>query len=124
MSQDQPNIEEILVTVEELLRKIAGKSAGGERYDALCGAFLLGVVGRELKFGERQDESQRHDLESLLGRPGSLHELYQQFSQQVRSGAMDRQWDAAFDFAFKQVVDKVSVTNPNYLDEMHRAAID
>jgi len=121
LSQDKPDIKEILVTVKELLESIANKSKGGERYDALCGAFLLGVADRELDFGERQDESQNGELQQLLGREGSLRDLYQQFCQQVRGGDLDEQWPAAFDFAFKQVIDKVSVTNPHYLAAMHRS---
>ena len=121
MSQDKPDIKEILVTVKELLESIANKSKGGERYDALCGAFLIGVVDRELDLGERQDEGQSGELQQLLGREGSLSDLYQQFGQQIRRGELDEQWPAAFDFAFKQVVDKVSVTNPNYLADMHRS---
>lgn len=120
MSQDKPDIKEILVTVKELLESIANQSKGSERYDALCGAFLIGVVDRELDLGERQDESQSGELQQLLGREGSLNELYQQFCQQVRRGELDAQWPAAFDFAFKQVIDKVKVTNPNYLAGMHR----
>ncbi len=121
MSQDKPDIKEILVTVKQLLESIANKSKGGDRYDALCGAFLLGVVDRELDFGERQDESQRVELQVLLARKGSLSDLYQQFCQQVRRGELDEQWPATFDFAFKQVIDKVSVTNPDYLAAMHRS---
>jgi len=120
LSQDKPDIKEILVTVKELLEGIANKSKGSERYDALCGAFLLSVVDRELDFGARQDESQSGELQQLLGREGSLSDLYQQFCQQVRGGELDEQWPAAFDFAFKQVIDKVSVTNPKYLAEMHQ----
>ena len=121
MSQDKPDIKEILVTVKQLLESIANKSKGGERYDALCGAFLLGVVDRELDFGERQDENQSGELQVLLGREGSLRDLYQQFCHQVRRGELDEQWPATFDFAFKQVIDKVSVTNPDYLAAMHRS---
>jgi len=120
LSQDKPDIKEILVTVKQLLESMANKSQGSERYDALCGAFLLSVVDRELDFGARQDESQSGELKALLGGEGSLSDLYQQFCQRVRKGEMDEQWPAAFDFAFKQVVDKVSVTNPNYLAAMHR----
>ncbi len=120
MSQDKPDIKEILINVKELLENIANKSKGSERYDALCGAFLISVVDRELDFGGRQDENQSVELKQLLGRDGSIKELYELFCHQVRSGEMDPQWTSAFDFAFRQVIDKVKVTNPNYLDEMHR----
>lgn len=121
MSQDKPDIKEILVTVKQLLESIANKSKGGERYDALCGAFLLGVVDRELEYGERQDENQNRELQVLLGKEGTLSDLYELFCQQVRCGELDEQWPTAFDFALRQVIDKVSVTNPDYLATMHRA---
>ena len=121
MSQDKPDIKEILVTVKQLLEGIANRSKGGERYDALCGAFLIGVVDRELECGRRQDERQRRELQVLLGRKGSISDLYQQFCQQVRGGELDDQWPAAFDFALQQVIDKVSVTKPDYLAAMHRS---
>ncbi len=120
LSQDKPDIKEILITVKQLLESIANKSKGSERYDALCGAFLIGVVDRELDYGEPQNERQSRELQILLGREGSIHDLYQQFCQQVRHGKLDEHWPAAFNFALRQVVDKVSVTNPDYLTTIHR----
>tara|TARA_R110002111_G_scaffold137697_1_gene203467 strand:+ start:276 stop:644 length:369 start_codon:yes stop_codon:yes gene_type:complete len=121
LSQDKPDIKEILVTVKQLLESIANRSKGGERYDALCGAFLIGVVDRELECDRHQDERQRRELQVLLGRKASISDLYQQFCQQVRHGELDDQWPAAFDFALQQVIDKVSVTKPDYLAAVHRS---
>ncbi|RLA54727.1 MAG: hypothetical protein DRR42_00980 [Gammaproteobacteria bacterium] len=120
MSQDNPDINQILTTVKEFAEGVAKRSSGAERYDALCAAFLMGVVQRELKLGERQDDGQLEQLQSMLGKQGDLAELYQAFSSSVREGHYDNDWQAAFDFAFKQVVDKVKVTNPNHLEVEHR----
>ena len=120
MSQDNPSIEEILTTVKEFAQGVAQRSTGAERYDALCAAFLMGVVQRELDIGERQDDEQLNQLQDMLGMSDDLTELYSKFSINVRKGSYDKDWQSAFDFAFKQVVDKVKVTNPDHLEEEHR----
>ena len=120
MSQDNPSIEEILTTVKEFAQGVAQRSSGAERYDALCAAFLMGVVQRELDIGERQDDEQLNQLQDMLGTSDDLAELYNKFSNNVRQGSYDKDWQSAFDFAFQQVVDKVKVTNPDHLEEKHR----
>ena len=120
MSQDNPSIEEILTTVKEFAQGVAQRSTGAERYDALCAAFLMGVVQRELNLGAQQDDGQLNQLQDLLATDGTLTELYRQFANNVRKGNYDTDWQSAFDFAFKQVVDKVKVTNPDHLEEEHR----
>lgn len=120
MSQDDPNIQEILTTVREFAEGVAARTQGAERYDALCAAFLMGVVLRELQLGEAQDSGQRARLQALLGCGGDLKPLYREFSARVRRGDFDRNWQQAFDFAFEQVLDKVRVTNPNHLEVEHR----
>lgn len=127
MSQDQPNIREILITVSELLDAVAARSSGGERYNALCGSFLLGVVERELELSGEQDARQLKALATLLDSSAGdfdagleLPALYQQFCRRVRAGDLDGHWDEVFEFAMTQVVDKVKVTNPDYLAPLHR----
>ncbi|PCH50313.1 MAG: hypothetical protein COC20_06760 [Cellvibrionales bacterium] len=120
MSQDNPTIEEILITVKEFAQGVAQRSSGAERYDGLCAAFLMGVVQRELNLGTQQDDDQLVELQSMLGTNDDLAELYRRFSINVRKGSYDKDWQSAFDFAFKQVVDKVKVTNPDHLEEEHR----
>ena len=79
MSQDNPDIQEILATVKDFAEGVARRSRGAERYDALCAAFLMGVVQRELKLGDRQDDNQLAQLRHLLGKPGDLAALYKVF---------------------------------------------
>lgn len=120
MSQDNPDIQEILRTVKDFAEGVARRCTGAERYDALCAAFLMGVVQRELEVGDRQDDDQRTQLQHLLGKPGDLAALYKEFSRNVRDGEYDDNWQVAFDFAFGQVIDKVNVTNPDHLEAKHR----
>lgn len=127
MSQDNPDIQEILTTVKEFAEGVARRTSGAERYDALCAAFLMGVVQRELMLAGRQDDDQLAQLRSLLAGQSELDlqelalpELYRIFSKNVRQGRYDNDWQSAFDFAFGQVVDKVRVTNPDHLEVEHR----
>lgn len=127
MSQDSPNIEEILVTVKEFAEGVASRSTGAERYDALCAAFLMGVVQRELRFGKQQDDHQTAELKKLIaseevrgGKGAPIADLYQRFCEGVRCGSYDDNWQPAFDFALRQVIDKVLVTNANHLQPKHR----
>jgi hypothetical protein len=121
LSQDNPNIDEILLTVKEFAEAVAQRSQGAERYDALCAAFLVGVVQRELTLGEQQDQAQRIKLKELTGVDGDLAGLYQVFCQHVRAGKFDDNWQPAFEFALGQVIDKVAVTNPSHLEREHQA---
>ncbi len=127
LSQDSPTIEEILVTVKEFAEGVASRSAGAERYDALCAAFLLGVVQRELRLGTQQDEEQIAALNKLVARgesggssERSITDLYKGFCEGVRGGRYDDKWASAFDFALRQVIDKVLVTNADHLQTKHR----
>jgi len=121
MTQDRPDVQDILGTVAEFARGVAARSEGAERYDALCAAFLLDVVRRELIAGDGPERRQRALLGTLTGIPAGTH-LYAAFCAQVRSGGLDADWERAFDFALAQVIDKVAVTNPDYLEPIHRAS--
>ena len=122
MSHDRPDITEILTTVKEFARGVAEKSEGKERYDALCAAFLVEVVSRELATVACQDKEQTERLTEITGQSAELEDLYGQFCRGVRGGRFDAQWDEVFNFALQQVVDKVAVTNPDYLQPDHRPA--
>ncbi len=120
MTQDRPDIAEILRTVAEFARGVAARSAGSERYDALCAAFLVEVVGRELAAGAAPAQRQQTALRELLGVPPDPQRPYGEFCRRVRCGALDHDWERAFAFALDQVIDKVRVTNPGYLEPDHR----
>jgi GTP cyclohydrolase FolE2 len=120
ITQDQPDVAEILRTVAEFARGVAARSMGSERYDALCAAFLVEVVDRELAAGTAPLLRQQAELSALLGAASAPQRLYEDFCRRVRAGALDADWERAFDFALHQVIDKVRVTNPAYLEPEHR----
>jgi hypothetical protein len=121
MTQDRPDIAEILRTLGEFARGVAARSAGRERYDALCAAFLADLVGRELAAGEVPARRQRAALRELLGAEPDPERPYAAFCRRARAGELDDRWPQAFAFALRQVIDKVRVTNPDYLEPDHRA---
>jgi len=120
ITQDQPDIAEILRTVAEFARGVAARSTGSERYDALCAAFLVEVVGRELAAGTEPLLRQQTTLHALLGATPDGAQPYGEFCRRVRAGKLDGEWERAFEFALCQVIDKVRVTNPDYLEPEHR----
>ncbi|GMU46861.1 MAG: hypothetical protein AMXMBFR26_16430 [Porticoccaceae bacterium] len=100
---------------------MAARSAGSERYDALCAAFLVEVVGRELAAGEAPARRQQAALSELLGSSADQPAVsYGEFCRRMRCGALDHDWERAFAFALGQVIDKVRVTNPHHLEPDHR----
>lgn len=120
MNQDQPDIQEILRSVIAYTEDVADRSKGSERYDALCAAYLLGAVARELTLGPEQSRAQHAKLSALTNASGSLADLYAVFCRNTRSGGYDKKWNEAFEFALQQTIDKVAVSNPQHLDAIHR----
>ncbi len=123
LTQDRPDIPEILKTVAEFIDGVASRSSGGERYNALCAVFLLKVVERELAADTLAAQSQMRELARLTGAEPSVTEPYAAFCASARAGKLDAQWDAVMAFALRQVIDKVRVTNQDYLEPMHREAV-
>ncbi|MGD9984316.1 MAG: DUF6285 domain-containing protein [Porticoccaceae bacterium] len=123
LTQDGPDIPEILKTVAEFINGVAGRSSGSERYNALCAVFLLKVVERELAAGTLAAQRQIRELARLTGEEPSMTEPYAAFCASARAGKLDAQWDDVMAFALRQVIDKVRITNPGYLEPMHREAV-
>ncbi|MFZ5653393.1 MAG: DUF6285 domain-containing protein [Pseudomonadota bacterium] len=121
MTQDRPDIAEILRTVREFAQGVAARTCGRERYDALCAAFLLEVAGRELAAGDGPARHQVAQLRELLGAEPDPERPYAAFCRRARAGELDDRWPQAFAFALRQVIDKVRITNPDYLEPDHRA---
>lgn len=124
LTQDRPDIPEILRTVAEFIHGVADRGSGSERYNALCAVFLLKVVERELAAGTLAAQSQMREVARLTGEAPSATEPYAAFCARVRAGELDAQWDAVMAFALRQVIDKVRITNPDHLEPMHRASVD
>jgi hypothetical protein len=120
MGQDQPDIPEIIKTVKEFIDDMLDKVDKAERYNALCASHLLGVAQRELELGTQQCEEQRRRLANFTGEHGSLDTLIEMLCKGIRAGRYDDRWNEAFDLILQDLIDRVKVSRPDYLDDVHR----
>jgi hypothetical protein len=120
MLQDQPDIPEILKSVREFITGVLDKLDDQDRYHALCANYLLNIVEREAALGRRIDEEAEATLRAFLGVDAPLPELSRRLCAAIRDGECDARWDEAVALVMDQVVAKVKVTKPDYLDPMHR----
>lgn len=120
MNQDQPVITNLVATVEALLRTIASDLKGEARYQAQVGAYLLAICARELEHGARAAAEQRAALSAFLGVEADLGDLQALLCQQVRSGELDRRWDATLGIVLSNTIAKASIVRPDHLAAEHR----
>lgn len=117
MHRDAPDLPEILRTVREFIDEVTDHLAGQGRYHALCANYLLGIVERELALGGAIDAAERAAFAQL---PGELPADTAALSARIRSGALDAQWDPLFPIMLNHVINKVRISRPEHLHEMHR----
>lgn len=120
MLQDQPDVPEILRTVREFVTSVLDKLDDQERYHALCANYLLNIVEREFALGREIDDAAAAQLRAFLGVEAPLPELSTRLCAAIRGGECDARWDEAVALVLDQVVAKVKVTKPEYLDPRHR----
>ena len=124
MSQDLPDLPDILRTVREYLEGIAGAVPEHERYHALCCIHLLSIAEREAIAPASIEAAELKSISAFLGAPVAAERAFGTLSETIRSGRTDARWDAAFDLVMQQVVNKVSVTKPDHLAPVHRRSGD
>ena len=117
MSQDSPDLIEILNTVDEYLESLSDRLEPGDRYQVLCIKHLLRIVQRELINGERIDQQERaalqafdQDLDSA-----SLPDAYTELAGQIRAGQYDEKWTDLFELLLEHVEHKVTISDPDYI---------
>lgn len=120
MSHDKPDIPEIIRTAKEFIDDMLDKVDYADRYNALCASHLLGVALRELEVGERQHDEELKRLVSFTGEHGDLDELRRKLSEGIRAGRYDGQWDEMLELVLLDVIDRVKVSRPDHLDDVHR----
>ena len=124
MSQDLPDLPDILRTVREYLEGIAGAVPEHERYHALCCIHLLSIAEREALAPASIEAAELKSISEFLGEPVAAERAFGTLAETIRSGRTDARWDAAFDLVMQQVVNKVSVTKPEHLALVHRRSGD
>lgn len=108
MSQDLPDLQNLLATVREAVDGFAGKLDGESRYHAQVASYLLGMAVREVALGEKPAD--RDDRVQL--------------ARNIRLGLHDSDWEQALETVLGTVIGKVRVTRPDHLAPQHREKAD
>ena len=121
MSQYLPDVSELLKTVQLYVGEIGAKLKGGDKYNALVAAYLLGICERELRLGPSYDEKEKNQLTHFLKSNGSAKELHKILCERIREGKYDENWNELLELVLAQTVNSVAVVRPDHLDEDHRS---
>jgi hypothetical protein len=120
MSQDLPDLPELLRTVREFVDEVTPQLDGRDRYHGLCASYLLTIAERELALGAAIDAEERANLAEFIGMEAELGHGYATLARAIRSGSLDERWDQLMTLLTRHVVNKVRVTRPDHLHPMHR----
>lgn len=120
MSQDLPDLPELLRTVREFIDEVTPQLDGRDRYHGLCASYLLTIAERELSLGSDIDAEERANLAQFIGMEAELGHGYATLARAIRSGRLDERWDQLMTLLMQHVVNKVRVTRPEHLHPMHR----
>ncbi len=122
MSQYLPDVHELLKTVQQHVREMGAKLKGGDKYDALVAAYLLGICERELRLGPAFNQAGKNGLADFLKSDRSVEELQKHLCEGIRAGKHDEDWDELLDLILTQTVNSVAVVRPDHLVEADRPA--
>jgi|JI8StandDraft_1071087.scaffolds.fasta_scaffold71531_2 pantothenate synthetase len=127
--QDNPTAINLLQTIQDLLiKEIAPKLEGEDflSYKTLVSWNMLGVVVRELKFGEKLLHDEMIRLRAILNKSNSNSELtYQEkieeasilnreLAQLIRNAKLDNKSDEVWNLVKQSLKEKISITNPRF----------
>ena len=121
MSQDRPDLADLLATVQDFIDRITPKLEGEDRYHAQVSAYLLAICGREVQLGAPIAAAEQPRLTAFLGHDGAWPDLLRELSREIRAGGCDARWDGTLDLVLRQIIDKVSVVRPDHLAQEHRS---
>ncbi|MEO5723069.1 MAG: DUF6285 domain-containing protein [Ilumatobacteraceae bacterium] len=112
--EDRPTAVELLQAVSALLNdEVLPVIDASLQHKVRVAANLCRIVERELVLGGPAGERERVALETLTGSVGSLAELNERYSHQIRKadvGALP----GALDVLLAGVIDKLAVDKPGY----------
>lgn len=84
------------------------------RFKTAVAINALKIVERELASGERQQNSERMRLQSILGDEGSLLELNTQLVAQIEVDGLEGKTEQLLEHFKLTVLDKLAIDNPKY----------
>ena len=105
MTQDLPDLANLLLTVRAAVDGFAGKLDGESRYHAQVASYLLSIAAREVAAGP----------EPTTGISNA------RLCTEIREGVRDDKWDETLHLVLERVIGKVAVTRPDHLAPMHRS---
>ncbi len=105
---DAPGAGELAEAVAEALDRQVARSSGADRFELRVAANAVGIIGRELAYGDLLAQRHRQRLDGL----GVIDDAA--LSASIRDGSMDRRWDEVATAVRGAVRDKLAVSNPGY----------
>ncbi|MEM7467249.1 MAG: DUF6285 domain-containing protein [Pseudomonadota bacterium] len=120
MAQDNPNISELVATAREFIESIVSNLDGQSRYHALCSAFLLEVVERELVNWQSVETIDDKNLRNLLGEDVPHKDLLSRLCAAIREGRFDTREEELLQSMLTHVEAKLAVVKPQYPTQMKR----
>ena len=121
MSQYQPSINELLLTVQRFVDESGGALSGEARYHALCASYVLGICERELRLRPGYDVEEQAQLARFLRLPGPREELRDRLCREIRDGVHDAAWDPLLDMLLALSANDVRIVKPEHLAPEHRS---
>jgi Domain of unknown function (DUF6285) len=107
---DRPEVAELIAAVREFLeRDVMSATEGRVQFHTRVAVNALGMVERELLEGEVIAAEHAARLHALG------YDDDRELAAAIRSGDVDRRWDAVTRAVYETVVDKLRVANPQHL---------
>ena len=108
----RPTAAELAAAVEEFLRdELMPTLEGRSKFQTLVAANVVAMIQRELVLGPDQEARSKQRFADLGVRDDA------ELAEAIRTGQMDGRLGEVADAVWHNVVDKVAVANPKYLDE-------
>ena len=123
MAHDWPDVPEMVRTAREFIEAVTPQLKGLERYHALCAAYLLEIVLRELGEWQPLETADDARLRDLAGAGPAVPRatLTARLAARIRAGEFDQRMDELLAALTAHVVAKAAISKPGYLDDEHRA---
>jgi hypothetical protein len=120
VSQDRPDIQDLLQTVQEFLDSCVSRLDGEMRYHARVASHLLGICAREIALSPALDTAERSRLCAVLGSEEDLGTLERRLGTEIRDGTFDDRFDDIVELLLQNAIEKLAVVRPDHLAPMHR----
>jgi hypothetical protein len=121
MSQDRPNISDLLATVREFLESLAPRLPADARFQGRIASYFLEICERELALGSRAKEDWCDALAHFLNADATteIEALASELSRRIRAGECDLRWEETAQLVLRHLVSKVSIVRPDHLAAIH-----